>query len=468
MRLSNTAAKLIFTGTALVLLTVSYILYQQVRSLINTQEQVNEKYLVRTKLEETLSLMNEAESVQRGFLLTKDSSFLQPYEAAHTRTKELLNETRSYLSDTPQDDLNALQTFVELRFNTFRQAIEHYNTPGISAETQKGHLLRSQSLMDSINKYAASIEQREEQLVRQRENDKRKYLSLTPFYAILVIAIAIGIMLFSYIKIIEHLNRSKGLLRRLKKLNNRLKAKNHKLELYNKELDSFTYIASHDLKEPLRKILTFTTLIEADTDSHLSETGKAHFSRVSHAAYRMKNLLDDLLLYSKMNLNQKDLFEEVDLDKILEDVITDLSEELKESHALIHTGELSVVRGLPFQLKQLFENLIVNAIKYSRKDITPDICINTMLVDKNDIKEAFPKTSPTYCKVMIRDNGEGFEQCYSEKIFQLFQRLQNRKDGGTGIGLTICKKIIDNHRGFIKAISEVNKGTTFEIYLPVV
>jgi light-regulated signal transduction histidine kinase (bacteriophytochrome) len=320
--------------------------------------------------------------------------------------------------------------------------------------------------MDSISLYAQNISTREDNLLREREISKRKYGSLTPFFAVLLMVTAIAVFVFSYGKIIEQLNRLKKVFSEMKKLNNELKQKNYKLELYNKELDSFTYIASHDLKEPIRKILTYSGQMESEGYENLTEANRKQLNRIRHSAQRMQNLLNDLLLYSHVNMSDK-TFEEVDLNKIVNDVICNLNEEITEAHAQIKAEKLPVIKGMPFQIKQLFENLIGNSIKYKQDHVPPAITIGGSVVDGKDVSEKFYKESDKYYKLSVSDNGLGFEQTYSEKIFKLFQRIHSSDKPGTGIGLTICKKIVDNHNGFIKASSEVNRGTTFEIYFPL-
>jgi signal transduction histidine kinase len=470
MRLSNLAAKIIFATAAIVLLSISYILYQQIRNLLRSQEQLNVTNLVKLKLEGTLSTLKDAENAQRGFLLTKDSLFLQPYYGAYERSQSLLSQLRNLTEGDEQQQryLNALQTFIEVRFKTFNHVINEFDNPQNSPQAKNMYLMRRATAMDSIHHYMNEIEGREEAIVYKREQLYKKYNFLTPLFGVLLMVTAIGILIFSYLKIIEQLNKSKKLLFQLKKLNYRLKKKNHKLQLYNKELDSFTYIASHDLKEPIRKILTYTTLIENDEEVNFSERSQNHFKRIKHAAFRMKNLLNDLLLYSHINMADKS-FERVDLNKVVDDVIVNLHEEIEETNTHIKKKNLPVIHGMPFQIKQLFENLVLNSIKYKQDNLDPHIIIENTLINKKDITEKFPKSSNQYYKLLFSDNGIGFEQVYSDKVFQLFQRLHNRTNKpGTGIGLTICKKIVDNHNGFIKAVSEVNKGTTFVIYLPVI
>jgi signal transduction histidine kinase len=467
MHPSNTAAKVIFTAIAIVLLAISYVLYQQIHSLLSAQDQLNETNIVKLKVEQTLSSLKDAESAQRGFLLSKDSVFLQPYYGAYNKSKKLVREIRDLIRSTDQQkDLVALQGFIELRFKTFNHVIEHYNNPNLRPDTKQMYLLMSKYVMDSISVYAQNINAKEDDLLKEREISKRKYSFLTPFFAILLMVTAIAVLVFSYGKIIEQLNRLKKIFSEMKTLNNELKQKNYKLELYNKELDSFTYIASHDLKEPIRKILTYSDQMEIESHENFTESNRKQLNRIKHSAQRMQNLLNDLLLYSHVNISNK-TFEEVDLNKIVNDVICNLNEEITETHAQIKTERLPVIKGMPFQIKQLFENLIGNSIKYKQDHVPPAITIGGSIVDEKDISEKFYKESNQYYKLFVSDNGLGFEQIYSEKIFKLFQRFHSSDKPGTGIGLTICKKIVDNHNGFIKASSEVNRGTTFEIYFPL-
>jgi len=468
MRLSNKAATIIFSATALVLLIISYLLYLQFKSLLYAQESVNESHVVKLKLEQALSSMKDAETAQRGFLLTQDSLYLEPFAGCHDRTMDLLSEIRAFTKDNEDQerDLNSLETLAEVRFRAFDHVIRQYNNPDINAATKNMHLKRAKEGMDSMRTLVLRIAEQEEAIAAGREVEKRKYHVLTPLFAVLLMMLAIGILVFSYGKIIEQLNRSRKLLFRLKHLNNKLKEKNHKLELYNKELDSFTYIASHDLKEPLRKIFTYITLIESSEAPALSDKGRAHFGRIKSSAQRMQSLLDDLLHYAHINMEQA-RFEEIDLNQVVADVKDQLREEIRESGMEIRAEPLPVVRGLPFQIRQLFENLISNSIKYRQERAQPQVSIAASLVSKSEIREKFHKESSRYYKLLFRDNGLGFRQGYAEKVFQLFQRLhQKNEQPGTGIGLTICKKIVDNHNGFIKAVSEVNQGTTFVVYLP--
>jgi signal transduction histidine kinase len=468
MPFSNKIAKLTFASAAVILFLLSYTLYIQINDLDDSYDKVNETHIVKLKLEQTLSTVKDAETAQRGFLLTQDSSFLEPYLGGYEKARSLITEIKSLTGNNVQQqrNLNALSTFIEVRFKSFSAQINQYNLPETNATSKKLQLLTGKAGMDSIRYHIQSIADEEDRVLAQREEKKLSHRYMTPFLAFLLIITALTMLIFSYDKIIEQLNKTKKLLFQLRGLNNKLKQKNHELELYNKELDSFTYIASHDLKEPLRKILTFSTLIE-EGEQQFSEKGKDNLQRILHAARRMQHLLDDLLQYSHTSLMEKE-FEEVDLNHILTEVQFSLKEEIEDCQAVIQVDKLPVVRGLSFQLKQLFENLISNSIKYRKPDVAPRITIFCSFISRDDVTVATYAESIFYHKIVYTDNGQGFSQVYAEKIFELFKRVHSRNAdaGGNGIGLTICKKIAQNHNGFITARSAVNMGTSFEIYLP--
>ena len=468
MQLSTRLARLIFIATACLLLILSFILYAQVKDLITSYNQVNEATVVNLKLEQVLSTLKDAEIAQRGFLLTKDPRFLKPLEGANERSEYLLKElhylTRNNVEQ--QKNLDALETFVKIRFRNFNTVIDQYNMEGISAQTRKMHLLASASSMDNIRQHIAAVQDIEKKLLAEREHIKKKHSLLAPFYAFVLILTALAILIFFYDRTMKQLVRTRKLLKKLRVVNGKLRQKNHEMELYNKELDSFTYIASHDLKEPLRKINTYSNLVAEEAVASLTEKHKSYIERIQNSVKRMQNLLDDLLLYSHATRPTVD-FEAVDLNTIIKQVEENLAEEIKENNASVHTETLPVVKGLPFQLKQLFENLFLNSLKYKQSGSAPMISIESSLIDKTKINKAGFTKANQYYKIIFRDNGLGFEQTYAEKIFQLFQRVHtSHSDGSTGIGLTICKKIIENHNGFIRATSKINRGTLFEIYFP--
>ncbi|MEO5889818.1 MAG: PAS domain-containing protein [Ferruginibacter sp.] len=250
-------------------------------------------------------------------------------------------------------------------------------------------------------------------------------------------------------------------------LNEVLRVKNLQLERSNAELESFNYIASHDLQEPLRKIQAFSQRIMQKEGSNFSEFSQEYFSRINSSAARMQNLINALLSYSRADISPDDMVP-IDLNIVLQNVNTDLQNLADEKKAVIEFHELPVITAISIQMHQLFTNLVSNAIKYSRPDVAPHINISASIVTGNDINDEAADKKSNYWKIAVVDNGIGFEQEYEHKIFKLFQRLHNSSDyTGTGIGLAICKKIVRNHQGFISAIGNPGTGSTFNVYFPV-
>ncbi|MEO5582375.1 MAG: ATP-binding protein [Saprospiraceae bacterium] len=247
-----------------------------------------------------------------------------------------------------------------------------------------------------------------------------------------------------------------------------LEDKNKELERSNVELASFSYSASHDLQEPLRKIRTFTGRILEQERHNLAENSIYYFSRISNAAARMQNLIDALLSYSRTNSSEK-IFIPTDLNKVLEETKENLQEMIDQNKATIESGELPTVHIIPLQFQQLLTNILSNAIKYKKENENPVIKINAIKVSVSEIQEDVSSSADWFWKISIVDNGIGFEPQYATKIFQLFQRLHQRNEySGTGIGLAICKKIIQNHKGTIVAESQLGLGANFHIYLPLI
>ncbi len=247
-----------------------------------------------------------------------------------------------------------------------------------------------------------------------------------------------------------------------------LEERNLELERNNKELSAFNHVASHDLQEPLRKIQTFLSRLEDKEEENLSESGLVYMSRIKNAATRMRSLIDDLLQFSRTNKADK-VFEVTNINLLLEAAKQDLAEVISEEKALITEETFPVINVIPFQIQQLFVNLIGNSLKYRAKHRIPEINIGyEQVLAENEPTIANAKQE-AYHKITFKDNGIGFDNEYAERIFILFSRLHNKDEySGTGIGLSICKKIVENHEGHIHACGAPNIGATFTVYLPVV
>ncbi len=249
------------------------------------------------------------------------------------------------------------------------------------------------------------------------------------------------------------------------KRTSQLLQKNRELENSNHELQQFSWVVAHDLKEPLRKIGTFVRLI-GERCLNDEANGPFYVQRTILAAERMDVLINDLLDYSR--LSSPTVFETCDLNTIVEEVTTDLEYLIEEKEATIRLhGELPKVSGVPSQLRQVFQNLIGNAVKFSRMETKPEIDITAEIIDA--VNEDMPEAMKgMYHKITVKDNGIGFDEQYKEKIFTIFQRLHHKDTyEGTGIGLSIARKIIEKHKGLITGESKEGTGARFIILLPV-
>lgn len=237
----------------------------------------------------------------------------------------------------------------------------------------------------------------------------------------------------------------------------------------NKELLAFNFISSHDLQEPLRKIQTFISIIMEDEMKNMTEAGKKNMERIKVSATRMRRLIEDLLAFSRVSSAERQ-YEMTDLHVILEDVKSELKDTIQEKQAVIEAVDLLPANVVVFQFRQLICNLISNSLKFSIPDLPPRITIQTRILNPGD-SELESLNLPQKCdywNFSFKDNGIGFESKFNELIFEMFQRLHNiREYSGTGIGLAIVKKIVENHNGIITANGELNEGATFEIYIPI-
>jgi PAS domain S-box-containing protein len=238
------------------------------------------------------------------------------------------------------------------------------------------------------------------------------------------------------------------------------------LDRSNKELEEFAYVASHDMNEPLRKITTFIERLESKYKSELGADGKLYLNRISASVENMRHLIDTLLEFSRTARNNQP-FLQVDLNKILKEVQTDLELKIEETGTTIHVEMLPVIEAIPSQMKQLFDNLLNNSIKFRKPDVQPVINIRCLRLSRRQKEQHYLDTANTWFKIDFTDNGIGFEPEFNERIFQIFQRLHGKTEyPGSGIGLAICKKIIDQHKGLIYATGESDNGATFTIILP--
>ena len=249
---------------------------------------------------------------------------------------------------------------------------------------------------------------------------------------------------------------------KIRLLNAQLTQNNSELKMINEELDRFAYVASHDLQEPLRKIMVFSDVVATKLNGKVDPDVQNSLNKIVKASDRMQKLINDLLKFSRHASSTED-FARVDLGEILQEVISDLESDIQQKSAQVEFGPMPVLQAIPSQVRQLFQNLLGNALKFSRDGVPPRV---EVFCEPADFEDAEGRLMRQH-RIVVKDNGIGFDAKYADDIFVVFKRLHSYHEfEGSGIGLSICKKIVDQHRGSIRANGTLNQGATFVVTLP--
>ena len=260
-----------------------------------------------------------------------------------------------------------------------------------------------------------------------------------------------------------------GTTRDVTKLRNyerELERRINELKRSNKDLEDFAYVASHDIQEPLRKIISFSERLKIKYVSALDDEAQRYLERIMAATKSARQLIDGLMDFSRLTREEQS-FEKADMNTLFQEVKTELELKIEDTETTVIAKNLPVLEVVSVQIKQLLSNLLLNSIKFRKQDTAPVIHLNSKKLQKADVVKFRLDPAITYYEITIEDNGIGFEEEYSERIFQMFQRLHGKSEyPGAGIGLALCKKIVENHHGIIFAKSQLDRGTIFSIILP--
>ena len=415
------------------------------------------------------------ESGQRGYLLTDNEEYLEPYHRALDNLHLRIRAVKDIRTEIPgqAQRITHLVSLIEEKKESLVQAVEL----GIADKEGKAMKIiesdRGLSLYIDIAAYFEEIEAHEFawqadlfNKVAKLQKDSRTLFFVFIFISSVLLSFLLILMKKSTRK--EH-NHRKELEERAEKLEDIVDERTKDLTLYaeklaysNRELEEFAFVASHDLQEPLRKIRAFSDRVKTLYSSQLDEKGADYLNRMNNAAVRMSVLIQDLLSFSRIT-TQGGTFTDVDLNELVGVVIDDLEVAIETSQAVIHCDKLPIIQADSRQISQLILNVLSNALKFRREAITPIIQITStqISVKEND------STTPYY-EVRIKDNGIGFDQSYADKIFMPFQRLHARETyEGTGIGLAIVRRIIERHNGTVTVVTEEGIGSEFIFRIPV-
>lgn len=394
----------------------------------------------------------------RVIVLTRDITLQEQSMKSLSDYKAMMQENETFLNyGTWESDAEGNQIiWTEGMFNIFGYDNVERSAIAVNKELYIDHIIKpaDKSTLEDIKAFLADKEQYQQEF---EIKDKKGIIKILSTYAKII---------RNNEAAVEKIIGTTRDVTQLKENEQMLERKIEELNRSNKELEEFAYVASHDLQEPLRKISTFVQRLQNRYSENLDEDGKMYINRILASSENMRNLIDNLLEFSRISRNKHPL-EKVDLSGIIANVLTDLELEIEETGARISIEPMAAIEAIPAHMSQLFFNLISNALKFRRSEIKPVINIRQEEMTDKQKKEYQLPLANTYFLITISDNGIGFEQVYADKIFQLFQRLQGKHEfPGTGIGLSICKKIVNNLNGHIFASGEVGKGSSFFIILP--
>ncbi|MEW6127288.1 MAG: CHASE3 domain-containing protein [Acidobacteriota bacterium] len=459
---------------ALVVLGLNaYVSYYATKNIVDNERRVSLTLEVMNYLESLRALSIANESSMRGFVLTGDNFFINDYEQDKAQTFELIQNIRNRTSDNPlqQQQINKLETYIQEKFLYSDEAVKRRWESGYETAKEFVASGKGKGLMKEINSTAETMIKEETNLLNIRQEQSADSIR-TANFSFAVTTILASLLLFGvyyfFSQILKERRNSEDALRIAnEKLESTVAERTLELERSNRELQDFAFVASHDLQEPLRKIQAFGDRLKLKYRPELGAQGTDYLNRMQNAAERMSRLITDLLTFSRVSTHTQP-FQPINLNQTVDEVLSDLEVRIQQTAGKVEVGELPEIAADPLQMRQLFQNLIGNALKFHRPEEPPIIHIIGEILNGNaNDSEDLTATVPQ-CQIIVSDNGIGFDESYVERIFTPFQRLHNKNEyEGTGMGLAVCRKIVERHNGTIIAKSTPGQGSQFIINLPI-
>ncbi|SEN62154.1 His Kinase A (phospho-acceptor) domain-containing protein [Niastella yeongjuensis] len=433
-------------------LSLSYLLYESYVQSNAQNRRIEHAYKVILQTSALESFIKEAETGQRGYLLTNDSVFLQPYLRIRDDIKPGYDSLKRLTADNShqQQLLNKAGLLMNNLIDHFQHSV--FLKSRIS-------LLETKVNMDSLRTVFKDIQNEETNLVKR--SSVNRYELVMPRYFTAIFLFAATIIFISFLVILKEYRQRSDYQKQLEQ-------KMMEVNAYNAELEQIAFATSHDLQEPLRRIRTFSDRLLWKYRDQLNEDGQMILSRIDYSARRMQGLIEDLMNFANL-VRGGETINEVDADRLLQSVCELLKSDIEQKKATIHIGQMPKITGFEKQLYLMFKALIDNAIKFAKPGIPPVVtiqCVQTtgeelMPIDSKLLKKQF-------IRISVQDNGIGFSNEFSQKIFLIFQRLHSTAEyEGKGIGLAIVERVMTNHSGYVLARSQPDKGALFNLYFPL-
>ncbi|HEX6279856.1 MAG TPA: CHASE3 domain-containing protein [Pyrinomonadaceae bacterium] len=465
---------LAFIASFIVLIIIGYITYDSVQSVIADNEIVLHTQDVLDGVQDVQRTLLQTETDARGYLLTGSAVFQEVYERHRHDVPRDIARLRQLVSDNPaqRERVDTLERAVTARLDLLHEYVQRRQVLGLNVITDDG-VAEGKRRMDAVNGALADLSSTERELLEARLQESRRkgrQLSLTVVLAVSSVAILLGLVFFLANRDLRYRQANEDRLKaardeleqRVIERTSELTDLNTELERSNRELQDFAFVASHDLQEPLRKIQAFGDRLSTVQGPKFDDQGRDYLERMQSAAERMHTLINDLLTFSRVTTKAQP-FERTNLSKVANEVVDDLETTIEQAGGEVRIGKLPTIDADALQMRQLFQNLIANALKFRKPDTHP-----VVEVLGGDAAPGSPDGDLDFAKVLIRDNGIGFDEKYLDRIFTPFQRLHGRNEyEGTGIGLAVCRKIVERHGGTLTAESKVGEGATFIVTLPV-
>ncbi len=455
-------------ATVLLLVSIGFFAFRSLEKLIEESNLVAHTNNVLFQSEQVISTLRDAESCQRGYIITRDSTFLQSHREKLQRTVPQMRTLDSLLSISSipiqRLRLKRLNDFIIIRV----ASLEHTLAVAGEGQSEDQHLRlmarinRGRATMDSVRVILDSMENTEKALLTERIKQRTILSGDTIGLLTLISMLAIGLFSLAFYSVIQEVIRRHRYEQQLEKTVEDLRRTNQNLE-------QFAFVTSHHLQEPMRKLQTFGDRLVQKYRAELSTDPRFLAERMNELAHHMQVLLDGLLTYTSVGSEVSvDSFKKLDLSEVFQKVVEIHQKQIVEAGATIQLDPQSwIIQGNPARLELLFTQLLQNSLKFALQGRSPVISIHASTVRGMEISGSVGKESKKkFVKIVFADNGIGIDPKYHDKVFELFQRLHHTKDyPGTGLGLAICKQIMRHHNGYIE-LRESKMGTTFNLYLP--